>query len=112
VRRAEKPPDVTPDPLTVFGESCVGLIRERIFCFEDAEVLLEFRSRLWRGERHGDRRLLEDEPVPVRGSGDRERGRVVRRRTQESSPPGSGVGDDRQPERLCDREYIQSKTVS
>jgi hypothetical protein len=61
---------VPPDSFTVFGEGCIGLIRERTCCFEDAEVLLEFRSSLGRGERHGDCRLLEDEPVPVRGSGD------------------------------------------
>ena len=100
-----------PDPLTVFSQGSVRLIRERPFIFENPEVLIEFRSRLWRGERHGDRRLLEDEPVPVRGSGDRERGWVVRRRTQESPPPESGVGDDRQPERLCDREYVPLGTA-
>ena len=91
-------PGVPPDPLAVFGEGRVFLVRERPVGFEDAEVLVEFRPRLRRGERHGDRRVLEDEPVPVRGPGDREPGRVVGRRTKQGSPAEGGVGDDRQPE--------------
>src|SRR4051794_9258708 len=62
-------PGVTSNPLSVFGEGGVRLLRERPLGFEDAEVLLEFRPRLRRGERHGDRRVLKNEPVPVRGPG-------------------------------------------
>src|SRR5438445_708005 len=95
-----------PDSLSMFREGGVRLLREWALGPEDEEVLLELRPRLRRGERHGDRRVLEDEPVPVRRPWDREPGRVVVRRAQQRSPPEGCVGDDRQPEARRDREDL------
>ena len=64
------------------GEGRVFLAGERAKGFEHAKILFEFGACLRCGERYGDGRLLQHEPIPSRRRRNRKATRIVGRRTK------------------------------
>ena len=86
---------MSPDPATVCCQFCVSVVAERSVGVEDSQVFFEFCPVLGCGQCHGDRRMLQHEAIPRRGTWNRETRWIIGGRPEGASPAQGRIGDHR-----------------